>query len=78
MDCFTVPPPCPAPAPPVQLPIPGYLPLIAAIIMQKFPGTVKLTCPENQCHIMSRLENWKHKGLAATVKMCGMVSGRST
>ena len=51
---------------PVQLPMPGCLPLIAAILMQKFPGSVKLTCPENQCHIMRRLENWKHKDLAAT------------
>ena len=31
--------------------------------MLKFPGSVKLTCPENQCHIMKRLENWKHKDL---------------
>ena len=51
---------------PVQLPMPGCLPLIAAILMQKFPGSVKLTCPENQCHIMRRLENWKHEDLAAT------------
>ena len=49
---------------PVQLPMPGCLPLIAAILMQKFPGSVKLTCPENQCHIMRRLENWKHEDLA--------------
>ena len=48
----------------LQLPMPGCLPLIAAILMQKFPGSVKLTCPENQCHIMRRLENWKHKDLA--------------
>ena len=34
-----------------------------AILMQKFPGSVKLTCPENQCHIMRTLENWKHKDL---------------
>ena len=40
--------------------------LTAAILMQKFPGSVKLTCPENQCHIMRRLENWKHEDLAAT------------
>ena len=44
--------------------MPGCLPLIAAILMQKFPGSVKLTCPENQCHIMRRLENWKHEDLA--------------
>ena len=43
---------------------PPSLPLIAAILMQKFPGIVKLTCPENQCHIMRRLENWKHEDLA--------------
>ena len=35
--------------------MPGCLPLIAAILMQKFPGSVKLT-----------LENWKHEDLAAT------------
>jgi hypothetical protein len=35
--------------------MPGCLPLIAAILMQKFPGSVKLTCPKNQCHIMMRL-----------------------
>ena len=46
--------------------MPGCLSLIAAIIMQKFPGSVKLTCPENQSLIMRRLENWKHKALAAT------------
>ena len=46
--------------------MPGCLPLIAAILMQKFPGSVKLTCPENQCHIMRRLENWKYKDLPAT------------
>ena len=51
---------------PVQLPMPGCWALTAAIIMQKFPGSVKLTCPENQCHIMRRLDNWKHKDLAAT------------
>ena len=39
--------------------MPSCLPLIAAILMQKLLGSVKLTCPENQCHIMSRLENWK-------------------
>ena len=36
----------------------------AAILMQKFLDSVKLTCPENQCHIMRRLENWKHEDLA--------------
>ena len=46
--------------------IPGCLALTAAILMQKFPGSVKLTCPENQCHIMRRLENWKYKDLPAT------------
>ena len=46
--------------------MPGCLPLIAAILMQKFPGSLKLTCPENQCHIIRRLENWKHEDLAAT------------
>ena len=46
--------------------MPGCLPLIAAILMHKFPGSVKLTCPENQCQVMRRLENWKHKDLAAT------------
>ena len=44
---------------PVQLP----MPLIAAIFMQKLSGSVKLTCLENQCHIMRRLENWKHEDL---------------
>ena len=43
--------------------MPGSWALTAAIPMQKFPGSVKLTCPENQCHIMRRLENWKHKDL---------------
>ena len=38
----------------------------AAILMQKFPGSVKLTCPENQCHIMRRLENWNYDDLPAT------------
>ena len=51
---------------PAQFPMPFCLPLIAANIMQQFPGSVKLTCPENQCHIMRRLENWKHKDLPAT------------
>ena len=51
---------------PVQFPMPGCLPLIAAILMQNFQGSVKLTCPENQCHIMRRLENRKHKDLPAT------------
>ena len=51
---------------PVQFPMPGCLPLIAAILMQKFSGSVKLTCPVNQCHIMRRLENWKHKDLPVT------------
>ena len=27
---------------------------------------MKLTCPKNQCHIMRRLKNWKHKYLPAT------------
>ena len=40
--------------------------LTAAIIMQKLPGSVKLTCPENLCHIRRRLENWKHKDLPST------------
>ena len=31
---------------PVQLPMPGCLALTAAILTQKFPGSVKLTCPE--------------------------------
>ena len=44
--------------------MPGCLLLIAAILMHKFPGSVKLICPENQCHIMRRLVNWKHKYLA--------------
>ena len=34
----------------------GCLTLIAAILMQKFPGSVKLICPENQCHIMRRID----------------------
>ena len=34
--------------------------------MQKCPGSVKLTCPENLCHIWRRLENWKHEDLPAT------------
>ena len=58
--------PCPAPALPVQLPMPGCLPLIAviaAILVNKLPGSKKLTCPENQYHIMRRLENWKHEDL---------------
>ena len=42
---------------PVELPMPGCWVLTAAILMQKFPDSVKLTCPENQCHIMRRLEN---------------------
>ena len=46
-----------------QLPMPGCWALTAAIPMQKFPVSVKLTCPENQCHIMRRLENWKHEDL---------------
>ena len=29
--------------------------LHAATIMQKLPGSVKLTCPENLCHIRRRL-----------------------
>ena len=41
----------------------GCWALTAAILKRKFPGSVKLTCPENQCHIMRRLENWKHKDL---------------
>ena len=51
---------------PVQLPMPGCLAHTAAILMQKFLGSVKLTCPENQCHIRRRLENWKHEDLPAT------------
>ena len=46
--------------------MPGCLPLIAAILMQKFPGSVKLTCPEKQSLIRRRLENWKHTDLVAT------------
>ena len=42
------------------------VPLITAILMQKFPGSVKLTCPEKQSPIRRRLENWKHEDLAAT------------
>ena len=38
--------------------------LTAAILFQKLPGSVKLTCPENMCHIRSRLENWKPEDLA--------------
>ena len=30
----------------------------------EIPGSVKLTYPENRCHIMRRLENWKHEDLA--------------
>ena len=48
------------------LPMPGCWALTAAILMQKFSGSVKLTCPENQCHIMRRLENWKHEDLSPT------------
>ena len=44
--------------------MPGCLPLIAAILMQKFPGSVKLTSPEKQSLIRRRLENWKHEDLA--------------
>ena len=44
--------------------MPGCLPLIAAILMQKFLGSVKLTCPEKQSLIRRRLENWKHEDLA--------------
>ena len=47
MDLTISPPPPPPPPLPVQLPMPGCLPLIAATLMQKFPGSVKLTCPEN-------------------------------
>ena len=50
----------------VQFPMPGCLALIAAILMLKFPCSVKLTCLENQCHIMRRLENQKYKDLLAT------------
>ena len=46
--------------------MPGCLPLIAAILMQKFTGSVKLTCPENQSLIRRRLEYWKHEDLPAT------------
>jgi hypothetical protein len=38
--------------------------LTAAILFQKLPGSVKLTCPENMCHIRRRLENWKPEDLA--------------
>ena len=38
--------------------------LTAAILFQKLPGSVKLTCPENLCHIRRRLENWKPEDLA--------------
>ena len=41
----------------------GCWALTAVILMQKFPDSVKLTCPENKCHIMMRLENWKHEDL---------------
>ena len=44
---------------PVQLPMPSCFPLIAAILMQKFSGCVKLPCPKNWCRIMRRLKNWK-------------------
>jgi hypothetical protein len=37
--------------------------LTATIIFQKLPGSVKLTCPENLCHIGRRLENWKPEDL---------------
>ena len=57
---------------PVQLPMPGCLALTAAIVMQKYPGSVKLTCLENQSHIMRRLENWKYKELPATGYICNM------
>ena len=43
-----------------QLLMPGCWALTAALHMQKFQGSVKLTFPENQCHIMRWLENWKH------------------
>ena len=43
--------------------MPGCWALTAAIPMQTFTGSVKLTCPENQCQIMRRLEIWKHKDL---------------
>ena len=48
----------------LPLPLPGCLPLIAAILMQKLPGSVRLMCLENQCHIIRRLENWKHEDLS--------------
>ena len=38
--------------------------LTAAILFQTLPGSVKLTCPENLCHIRRRLENWKPEDLA--------------
>ena len=50
----------------VQLPMPGCWALTTAILMQKNADSVKLTCPENQCNIMRRLENGKHKDLPAT------------
>ena len=50
----------------VELPMPGCMALTAAILIQKFPGSVKLSCPESLCHIMRRLENWKNKDLPAT------------
>ena len=48
---------------PVQFQMPGCWALTAVILMQEFPGSVKLTCPEKQCHIMKRLKNWKHEDL---------------
>ena len=50
----------------MQLTIPACLVLTAAILMQKFTSSVKVTCPENQCHIMRRLENWKYEDLPTT------------
>ena len=44
--------------------MPGCWALTAAILMQKFPCSVKLTCPENQSLIRRRLEYWKHDDLA--------------
>ena len=46
--------------------MPGCWALTAAILMQMFPGSVKLKCPENQSLIRRRLEYRKHEDLPAT------------
>ena len=55
-----------------KLYMPGSLVFTATILMQKFPGSVKLTYPDNQCHIMRRLENLNYEELPATGYICNL------